>query len=364
VAGLAVILHSLKRPLTLIRDVYNKAGLRGLYRLTALADDYLNEAAVMRGSPLFLQIEPTIQCNLECAFCINPFLPRKRASLSVADFEQILEQIPSTIKISLVGIGESFMNKDLWAIIRRAKARGLSIGTTSNGTILTERILEEIVDCGLDWLNFSVDGATKETYERMRPGANYEDMLSNIRRVVAAFDGRPRPELAIWFLATRENVDELPDMVDLTGSLGISSLNTQGVHYWGSNDWHDRANEANRVENLSATLLETKRRADAVRIEFKWHNIPDIRAGRQCKWPWKGAYITADGFVTPCCENGSDPARINFGNIFQRPFAEIWNSSEYQNFRRELASSKGRPAICIDCPSYHKAIKLSPATST
>jgi radical SAM protein with 4Fe4S-binding SPASM domain len=350
---------SLRRKLSVIGDVYRRGGLGGLLRFSASVRDYFREPAVMHSSPLFLQVEPTIHCNLECSFCINPFLPRTRTSMTADKFGQLLDQVPSTTKISLVGIGESFMNKELWAIIRRAKARGVSIGTTSNGTILTDRLLQEIVDSGLDWLNFSIDGATKATYERMRPGATFETMLANIRRVVAALHGRARPELAIWFLSTRDNIHELPAMVELVQSLGIRSLNTQGVHYWGSENWHQRANDANRVDDLLAIIVETRRRATAAGLDFKWFNFPDAHAERECKWPWKGAYITADGFVTPCCENGSDPSRINFGNIFERPFAEIWNSGEYQQFRRDLASPHRRPSICVDCPSYHKPIAVS-----
>jgi radical SAM protein with 4Fe4S-binding SPASM domain len=350
----------MKRQLALVGDVFRRSGLRGLGQLPAFALDYVREPIAMHSSPLFLQVEPTIHCNLECAFCINPFLPRKRASMSAAQFEQLLEQVPSATKISLVGIGESFMNKDLWAIIRKAKARGVSIGTTSNGTILTDRMLDDLVECGLDWLNFSIDGATKATYERMRPGATFEEMLANIKRIVAAFEGRnPKPVLDIWFLSSAENIHELPDMPDLVHSLGINALNTQGLHYWGSDDWHAKATAANQVDDLVAVLVETKRRAEALGMEFKWFNFPDPTSPRACKWPWKGSYITSDGFVTPCCENGSDPSRINFGNIFERPYAEIWNSPEYQQFRRELQSTTSRPDICVDCPSYHKPIEVS-----
>ena len=212
----------------------------------------------------------------------------------------------------------------------------------------------------LDWLNFSIDGATKATFEKMRPGAVFEEMLANVRRVVEAVGGRARPAIDIWFLSNRENIQELPDMVDLVKSLGITKLNTQGVHYWGHPDWHERVEEANTIDDLASVLRETKRRADATGVEFQWLNFPDPAAARSCKWPWKGAYITADGFVTPCCENGSDPERINFGNIFEQSFSEIWNSEQYQQFRRALQSTESRPAICADCPSYHKPITLAP----
>ena len=348
-----------RRSATLL-NVRRRSGFGGVAGALAAARDYYREPAVMGSSPLFLQIEPTILCNLECTLCINPFLPRARTSLSLDGFKRILREVPSTTKISLVGIGESFMNRELWSIIREARTRRIEIGTTSNGTILTDTILQDLVSSDLDWLNFSIDGATKATFEKMRPGAVFEETLANVRRVIQALGGRARPVIDIWFLSNRENIHELPDMVGLVRSLGASKLNTQGAHYWGHRDWHERVRTANTVDDLSSVLRETKRRAEAAGIAFQWFNFPDAAAARSCKWPWKGSYITADGFVTPCCENGSDPERINFGNIFDQSFSEIWNSEQYQQFRRDLQSTDSRPAICTDCPSYHGPIALSP----
>ena len=344
----------------LLKHILQRAGLRGAVSLVKAAGDYYRESATVQGSPLFLQIEPTILCNLECAFCINPFLARARTSLSLEKFQKILAQVPSVSKISLVGIGESFMNKELWQIVRFAKAQDIEVGTTSNGTILNQRILNEILESGLDWLNFSLDGATKETYEQMRPGAIFEQVLSNIKQVVESIQGREKPNLAVWFLANQSNIAELPKMVPLVRDLGISALHTQGVHYWGHPDWHEGAQEANTIPELSGILRQTKDLAQQAGISFQWVNFPDEAASRSCKWPWKGAYLTADGYVTPCCENGSDPKRISFGNVFTQPFSEIWNSETYQQFRQELRAQNSRPTICADCPSYHRPISLEP----
>ncbi len=320
--------------------------------------DYLTEPVQPSGSPLFLEIEPTIECNLKCVFCINPFLSRARVHLTVDQFRKILDQVPSLAKISLVGIGESFMNRELWKMIREASSRGIEIGTTTNGTILTDRILDEIFASGLNWLNFSLDGATKPTYEKLRPGAVFEKVLANIRTVASAGKGRPSPALAVWFVANRHNIGELPQMIGLVKELGISRLNTQGLHYWGHPDWHSKAVEASAFEDLRGTLQEVRQLARQQGVQFQWHNFPDRQAPRGCKWPWKGSYITADGFVTPCCENGSDPDRIHFGNLFEQPYAQIWNSESYRRFRQEMKSPTGRPSICVDCPSYHSPLSL------
>jgi len=285
---------------------------------------------------------------------------RKRQSLDLEHFKHILDQNPNVVKISLVGIGESFMNKHLWRIVAHAKSRGIEIGTTSNGTFMNDDILKNIFDSGLDWLNFSLDGATKETYEKLRPGAHFETVLENIRRVSGTTSGRSRPVLAVWFLSTSENIHELSAMVPLVKSLGIPSLNTQGVHYWGHEDWHGKADEANAISQLSEILRSVKNQAQKAGISFQWYNFPSSEPKRGCKWPWKGSYITADGFVTPCCANGSDPDKINFGNLFERSYEEIWNSKAYQDFRHELKSQTARPSICQDCPTYHETLKVDP----
>ena len=329
-----------------------------LYHAVSAGIERAREPSVPKGPPIFLQVEPTILCNLECAFCINPYLPRARATLTLNKFCEMLDQVPSVSKISLVGIGESVINKELWQMIRYAKSKGIEIGTTSNGTILTDAMVKEICDSGLDWLNFSIDGATKATYEKMRPGATFEQLLENIKRVVNAIDGRRVPALSVWFLATRDNIAELPDMVPLVKNLGIRSLNTQGVHYWGNEDWHEGARAANDIPNLISILQTTRDCAEDQGVRFAFHNFPDPNAERACKWPWTGSYITADGFVTPCCENGSDPDKINFGNIFTTPFDKIWYGDAYREFREQLRSTDGRPPICIDCPSYHQKISL------
>ena len=348
------------RGFKLLKNIFQRARWQGTVSLAKSVGDYYREPVAVQGSPLFLQIEPTILCNLECAFCINPFLSRERTSLSLDKFRRMVDQVPTVSKISLVGIGESFMNKELWQIVRFAKTQGIEIGTTSNGTVLNQRILHEILDSGLDWLNFSLDGATKETYEKMRPGAVFEQVLANIKQIVEATQGRKKPDLAIWFLSNQSNITELPKMVPLVKELGISSLHTQGVHYWGHPDWHEGAQEANTIPELRDVLRQTKELAQQSEISFQWVNFPDEATSRSCKWPWKGAYLTADGYVTPCCENGSDPKRISFGNVFTQPFSEIWNSNVYQQFRKELRAQDSRPTICADCPSYHHPISLDP----
>ena len=111
------------------------------------------EPANVGSRPIFVQIEPTIDCNLRCTTCINPTLKRDTRTLSLSKFKEIIGQLPYVQKISLVGAGEPLLNPELFNIIDYAKSKGLTIGFATNATLINNTIAHRIIDSGLDWLN-------------------------------------------------------------------------------------------------------------------------------------------------------------------------------------------------------------------
>jgi radical SAM protein with 4Fe4S-binding SPASM domain len=318
------------------------------------------EPDVVPGGPLYVQVEPTIVCNLACKFCISPELNRSTKFMTAEQFELILDRIPSLEKVSLVGVGEPLLNKDLMKMVKAAKRRRIAVGVTTNGTIMPERLIEDICSTSPDWINFSLDGATASTFEEIRQGANFTQVLSNIESLMKALDSVRGPTVSVWFVGIRENIRELPALVRLVDRLGIKNLYVQSVHFWGHEVWRERneplALHMGPVE-VEAIFKEARREASRRGVTLEVCNFPDPKLGRQCQWPWRACYITVEGYVTPCCVQGSDPTLINFGNIFEKPFEEIWNSEEYQAFRRRLKSAD-IPEICIDCTSFYESFRI------
>jgi radical SAM protein with 4Fe4S-binding SPASM domain len=68
---------------------------------------------------------------------------------------------------------------------------------------------------------------------------------------------------------------------------------------------------------------------------------------KKCKWPVRSSYIDNQGFVSPCCIIG-DSKVINFGNINQNNFKEIWNSINYIKFREDI-NNNNLPSFCKNC---------------
>ena len=189
--------------------------------------------------PLFLppsvDIEPTIRCNLKCKFCQVPTWNRKADDLTFEQFKRILDQFPNLIKLKLQGMGETFINKDIFKMIDYAAGKDLFIKTTTNATLLNPDMCKKIIISKLDELVISLDGSTKETYEAIRKGAKFDDVikkieyLSNLKKKF-----KSGPKLSVWFVGTELNMKELPDLVKLCKKLGLDQLTIQtSLNMWG-----------------------------------------------------------------------------------------------------------------------------------
>jgi radical SAM protein with 4Fe4S-binding SPASM domain len=81
-------------------------------------------------------------------------------------------------------------------------------------------------------------------------------------------------------------------------------------------------------------------------------HAPGTPGPERCDWPWRGAYVSYQGYAMPCCMIAT-PDRMNFGSVNDRPLDAIWNGEAYDAFRRQLASD-GPPEICSSCSVYHR----------
>lgn len=303
-------------------------------------------------SPMFLVIEPTNRCNLKCATCINSQIGSGRVDLGLGEFKKIISNFPYLKKISLVGLGEPLLNPFLFEMIGYAKSNNIEIGFTTNGTILDRTKAEALIESGADWVSFSIDSPIKETYERIRLGANFERTVENIKYFVSRAKDRIRTNILV--VVTRQNLMELPRFFPLLNDIGINKLDLQATHFWGNQDFKDKMDASTGFDTDSLLKLSSiMREARRFSIDCAFMNMPDMEKGRGCKWPWRASYISASGQVTPCCLGGADTRNINFGNIFKiGSFLEIWRGAAYTSFRKSLKSSTP-PPICRTCPSYY-----------
>lgn len=326
--------------------------------------------------PRVVFIEVTNRCNLLCKTCPRTYLTREPLkTLSFDEFVHISRQFPEMRRAVLHGIGEPLLNRELPRMIRYLKERNVKVLFNSNGTLLTSERQEELVRSGLDEFRCSIDGATPETYARIRG----VDLLHKIEVGLAGLVETmsrlrvSKPRISIWCVATRENLSEVPDLVRLAARLGVPEIYLQRMTFFArepdrqygmarldyavfGQDYRHQEQIIAECEALSADLGVDFRAAGArdPRSSFAAAQSPDTRPWQACVRPWTTAYITANGNCLPCCISPfstDDYESLILGNVFDRPFSELWNDRLYRRFRSDFLSENPHKA-CTGCGVY------------
>jgi MoaA/NifB/PqqE/SkfB family radical SAM enzyme len=324
-------------------------------------------------SPQVVFIEVTNRCNLLCETCPRTYFTREPLkSLTFDEFVTIAEQFPMLRRAVLHGIGEPLLNQALPQMIAYLKARKVEVLFNSNGTLLTPAWQEALVHSGLDEFRCSIDGAEAATYAAIR-GANLlhkiVEGLEGLRHTKARLQATT-PRISIWCVATKENLRELPDLVRMAAKLGVPEVYVQRMVYFAgeADEQYGMARADQAIFGpdhafQEMVVAECEALSQTLGIDFRASGARNPReslaaAGtlanapwQACMRPWTTAYITANGNCLPCCISPfatQDYESILLGNLFERPFGEIWQDYVYQKFRTDLLSQHPHKA-CASC---------------
>jgi radical SAM protein with 4Fe4S-binding SPASM domain len=318
----------------------------------------------------FAQIEPVGQCNLRCRMCPIQFRQDgppngPLAFMAYEMFCRLIDDMPGLEILHLQGMGEPLMHPRFFDMVRYAVGRGIRVTTNTNMTLLSARRARLCIESGLHELHVSLDGATAETYERIRVRARFPRVkrhLVELLRLRAAL-GSDHPHIQLVTVVMRENLHELPAMVDLAHTLGINSLFVQHLchdfgesslpaHYQPMREFVDAQTLLNedpeRVERYFSEARERAREIDfTLRLPRTGQRDP---SAVRCDWPSRGPYISYSGDAMPCCMVGT-PDRISLGNMIDRGVNDVWQDTPYTQFRSALASD-APPDVCRSCSVY------------
>jgi MoaA/NifB/PqqE/SkfB family radical SAM enzyme len=319
--------------------------------------------------PATLQVEITSACNLRCAMCLVRYRPpvnKLAGALPLELYRRLLDELPGLRRLTLQGLGEPLLSPYLLDMIRLARARDIEVGFNSNATLLTRARADELVATGLDWLHVSLDGARAGTYEAIREGADFGKVVTNLAGLVEAkrAAGGDKPWIRVVFVAMRRNIAELPELVELMGTVGVQEVRVQNLSHDFA-DTPDGSQYAQIRDYTAAEALWTGADRDASEAAFAGARaaadqhglllrLPhlDTRPGAGCTWPWDAAYVTSAGVVQPCCMVMGDD-RVALGDLAVASFPQIWYGPAYQDFRARLAGDEP-PEVCRGCALYQR----------
>lgn len=326
--------------------------------------------------PSYVQIEPVGQCNLRCQMCPiqfrkdgPPFGPL--AFMEWETFTRLIDGFTTLEHLHLQGLGEPMMHPRFFDMVRYAVAKGIRVTTNSNFTLLNAKRATDLVTCGLSEIHISIDGATAETYERIRVRSHFDKVVRNLGllRDAQAEHGSGLPERQMVMVIMRQNLHELPDLVRFAQAWDFKSVFVQHL----AHDFGESSLPAEYKPMRDFVQAQTLLEEDPARVERYFdtarevaqqlgvdlrlprtrvrHHPPGTPGIERCSWPWTGGYVSYQGLAMPCCMI-STPDRMNMGSMAEQGVDAVWNNVKFREFRERLASDTP-PEICASCAIYN-----------
>lgn len=283
--------------------------------------------------PRIIEFEITNHCNFHCLMCktgVGTAL-RERGFMSSQVFDRVIEQIKDKgSALKFVGQGEPLLHKNFMDFIRKAKENHIICHLTTNGSILDEAYMEELVDSGLDSIKFSFQGVDASGYKSLRQRNDFDSLLLKIKKLYNIRGEKAAPFITICTSVTSESQEQIHAFKKQTEKfcdkveVGITTL-----------DFIDIEHVKDSKEREQLRILQKEQMRKKQRYEC-CHQVFDVITVR-----WNGD-------ITACCADND--GIMTLGNIEQMSIEECWNSKKENSYRKILANRDYEALpLCRDC---------------
>ena len=299
------------------------------------------------GLPLAVLAEVTHRCPLQCPYCSNPVAMEPSSNeLPTQDWLRVIGELADlgVLQIHFSG-GEPTARRDLGQLIARATEVGLYTNLITSAVGLTRDKLAVLADAGLCHVQISVQGAEAALADRV---GGYRG--GHAKKLEAARWTRELDlPLTVNAVMHRQNLHQLPAIIDMAVNMGAARLEVANVQYygWALKNRHALMPTPAQVEDCTATVEAARARLRGV-MEIDYV-IPDYYALRpkQCMGGWGRQFfnISPSGKVLPC-HAAETITGLDFDSVRDRPLAWIWDHSKALNAYR---GTEWMPEPCRSC---------------
>jgi len=312
----------------------------------------------MRSRPQIFSLEVSNRCNLRCTMCGFHSIYREErvpgSDMNEDIYERALPFVGTAELVPLCGGGEPLLHPDLEDMVRRVSERGVPTVITPNGILLHRKRAGGLMDAGLTYVEFSVDGIA--SYQGIR-GVPFETLETNIRGLAALKEerGSRTPIIDLSYTAMKDTLPELIGILELGAGVGAREVRVQPLQVFfepllSQNIYLEPEESIELLEKARARARELGIKLCVRRASLAEDNRygDDERSNRLlmrygCLEPFNSLTVRVDGSIQVCCAGLTLPY-----NLRESGLDEIWNSKEMRELRLGLIT--GKPAAaCREC---------------
>jgi AdoMet-dependent heme synthase len=292
----------------------------------------------------------TTVCNYQCVFCNR--LGVQPEIIKLSDIEKFDELLAHAAMVDITGYGEITTHPEFEKIIELLSSKGTKIRMVTNGSRLTEGILEKIVNANFREIVVSLNSLHPETYNQLcGKHTSLEVVLNNLENLMKR---RPQFPIHLSFVITALNFHEIGDFVRFTEKEGFASVSCLGLTPTLKDMYCDELIVHNTEENRTY-LNKMRLLAKTLGVKAQLLYLENQQVGEEkmnpvrlrkmiqgCDWVFSKMGIEPDGKVVPCCWSN-----VVLGNIKEQSFRDIWLGEKYQKLRRLVRN--GDTTYCRNC---------------
>jgi MoaA/NifB/PqqE/SkfB family radical SAM enzyme len=316
--------------------------------------EYVQKKTILKSFPLRMMVCLTKKCNLNCIMCYNKY--DKPWDLPESAINEFDKYFPYLEYMQWRG-GEVFLYKNFRELFDKAASYPhLCQDIITNGTLIDEEWAERIVRTGTK-LSLSIDGVHKDTYEKIRYGAKFEDIIRTLNSIKkykkSITKTKFETELFMNFVVLRSNYNDIDDLIDFAHEYGIRSVHTTAgdmAHFPADDKFknEDITNDLELIRCIQEKLPKLKEKARRLGVDFR--NVfpkdactpsadtgqapacePIKTFGGYCRAPWDSLFIYLYGGVRPHCF-----CDVFVGDVSKGKYSAMWNSPGMQQYREKI----------------------------
>jgi len=197
-----------------LRDAYWRRGFASVLRGIA---EFGIRRPFVPGAPFLVVWDFTYACNLRCKHCYSTAGKPWKDELATKEALKVVDVLADAGVTALAfSGGEPLIRKDFFEIASYAAKRGMFVAVATNGTMITKDIAKKMKECGINFVQISLDGK-KETHEAFRGIRGIYDRV--VEGVINAKDAGLIT--CISTTATKLNAHDIPEVMDFAEELEL-----------------------------------------------------------------------------------------------------------------------------------------------
>ena len=285
-------------------------------------------------------------CNLRCPHCYMEAGRRAENELTTEECLGLIDEMKTlgTEMLILTG-GEPLLRQDIYDIAQYASSQGIWVVMGTNGVLVTDKVVEKMIECGVQGVAISIDSLEPAKHNHFRGGPNAWEHSVRALDICRANGLQVLVQTAVMEM----NYAEIPQMLAFAREKGAWSFNLYFLVQTGrGQQMNDLSSE--RTETMLSNLVDWQDQYRPMLVRSKCapqfkqiayeRGLGGLESGG-CMAGTQYCRITPQGDVTPC-----PYMTLVAGNVRDQSFGEIWRTSSLLQELRDLKQLKGRCGRC------------------